>query len=379
MKTKVILLCTGAILLGACQASVSTTCVEGELSGLDNDTLLVDYFAVSDLRQQEMKTDTVVTQQGKFTYSVKGDTVPAELFFYVKPQDGEVSFLRKTVGVIAFPGETVRVSGSMDDYRVDGNEFHRTYAQVQGPYRKKLDAITGLVMSHQKKGTLPQERMDSLHKVYDHLYREMIEEQKKYVSEHPDEDVSVYLLSKLGLRNAQELLPAIGEKARTGAMASLYQAMEKLLEAEKVRKEAALRIVEGKEAPDFRLKDIKGDDFLLSSLRGKYVVLDFWGSWCGWCIKGMSDMKKVYEQYKDRMEIVGIDCGDTEEKWKEAVEEHQLPWVQVRNTSNTDLTVMYAVKGFPTKIVIDREGKIAKIVVGEDPAFYAYLDSLFKK
>ena len=90
-------------------------------------------------------------------------------------------------------------------------------------------------------------------------------------------------------------------------------------------------------------------------------------------------MKKVYEQYKDRMEIVGIDCGDTEEKWKEAVEEHQLPWVQVRNTSNTDLTVMYAVKGFPTKIVIDREGKIAKIVVGEDPAFYAYLDSLFKK
>lgn len=137
-------------------------------------------------------------------------------------------------------------------------------------------------------------------------------------------------------------------------------------------------MVEGVTAPDFTLKDLQGKDLTLSSLRGKYVVLDFWGSWCGWCIKGIPDMKKYYEKYKDRMEILGVDCNDTEEKWKAAVEKHELPWLHVRNTDETDITVKYGIQGYPTKIVIDPEGKVAKIVVGEDPAFYKYLDELFK-
>jgi hypothetical protein len=89
-------------------------------------------------------------------------------------------------------------------------------------------------------------------------------------------------------------------------------------------------------------------------------------------------MKKYYEKYKDRMEILGVDCNDTEEKWKAAVEKHELPWLHVRNTDETDITVKYGIQGYPTKIVIDPEGKVAKIVVGEDPAFYKYLDELFK-
>ena len=58
--------------------------------------------------------------------------------------------------------------------------------------------------------------------------------------------------------------------------------------------------------------------------------------------------------------------------------EHEIPWLHVRNAGQEDLTVVYAVKGFPTKIVIDPQGKITRVVVGEDPAFYTYLDSLFK-
>ena len=121
-----------------------------------------------------------------------------------------------------------------------------------------------------------------------------------------------------------------------------------------------------------------GNDLALSSLRGKYVVLDFWGSWCGWCIKGIPDMKKYYAKYKDRMEILGIDCRDTEAKWKAAVEKYELPWLHVRNAGNLDVSKLYGVPGYPTKIVVDPKGKIAKIVVGEDPAFYTYLDELFK-
>ena len=146
----------------------------------------------------------------------------------------------------------------------------------------------------------------------------------------------------------------------------------------KARKEAEAKIKEGLPAPDFTLNDLNGQPLALSSLRGKYVVLDFWGSWCGWCIKGIPDMKKYYEKYKGKLEILGIDCRDTEEKWKAAVEKHELPWLHVRNAGDPDVSILYAIQGYPTKIVVDPEGKIAKVVVGEDPAFYEYLDELFK-
>jgi thiol-disulfide isomerase/thioredoxin len=83
-------------------------------------------------------------------------------------------------------------------------------------------------------------------------------------------------------------------------------------------------------APDFELPDLQGQPLKLSSLRGKYVVLDFWGSWCIWCIRGIPSMKEAYTKYKDKMEILGVDCRDTEEKWKAAVKEHELPWLHVR-------------------------------------------------
>ena len=129
------------------------------------------------------------------------------------------------------------------------------------------------------------------------------------------------------------------------------------------------------------LPDLQGNQLKLSSLRGKYVVLDFWGSWCIWCIRGIPAMKEAYAKHKDKMEILGVDCNDSEEEWKEAVAEHSLPWLQVRCPDDKlqALSNQYNIEGFPTKIVIDPEGKLVKVVVGEDPAFYTFLDELFKK
>ena len=133
-----------------------------------------------------------------------------------------------------------------------------------------------------------------------------------------------------------------------------------------------------KTAPDFTLTDINGKSLTLSSLRGQYVVLDFWGSWCPWCIKGFPKMKEYYAKYKGKFEILGVDCGDTDIKWKNAVKEHNLPWLQVYNPKTTSVLKDYAIEGFPTKIIIAPDGTVYKTVVGEDPAFYTLLDELFK-
>ena len=132
------------------------------------------------------------------------------------------------------------------------------------------------------------------------------------------------------------------------------------------------------EAPDFTLNDINSQPLKLSSLRGKYVILDFWGSWCVWCIKGFPKMKEYYQKYAGKFEILGIDCNDSEEKWKAAVAKYELPWLHVYNTDNSGVLEQYAIQGFPTKIIVGPDGKIVQTIIGEDPAFYTLLDKLFQ-
>ena len=133
-------------------------------------------------------------------------------------------------------------------------------------------------------------------------------------------------------------------------------------------------------APEIELPDLQGNKLKLSSLRGKYVILDFWGSWCVWCIRGLPNMKAYYAKYKDKLEILGVDCNDTEERWRAAVNEHQIPWLHVRCDEKAMRGVgeKYRISGFPTKVIIDPDGKVVKTVVGEDPAFYTFLDELLK-
>lgn len=131
-------------------------------------------------------------------------------------------------------------------------------------------------------------------------------------------------------------------------------------------------------APDFTLPNADGGEFTLSSLRGQYVILDFWGTWCGWCIKGMPKLKEYYEKYRGKFEVVGVDCGDVTAKWKAALKVLDLPWTNVQVGRDNGVSRQYNVKSFPTKVIIDPQGYIVKISVGEDPRFYTTLDKMFK-
>ena len=141
---------------------------------------------------------------------------------------------------------------------------------------------------------------------------------------------------------------------------------------------SAQSIVEGARAPEFSAMKTDGSVFTLSSLQGKFVVLDFWGSWCVWCIRGIPSMKEAYAKHKGKVEFVGIACRDTEEKWKAATAKYELPWISTLNPAANDLVKVYEIQGFPTKIVIKPDGTIAKVILGEDPAFYTFLDSILK-
>ena len=133
----------------------------------------------------------------------------------------------------------------------------------------------------------------------------------------------------------------------------------------------------GATAPMFTLKDNNGKDLSLSDLKGKHVVIDFWGTWCPWCVKGIPEMKTSYEKYSDKLEILSVDCGDKEGDWKDAVKELEMTWKNVFDAKN-EVAEQYEIQGFPTKIVLDPEGNILKVFVGESEEFYQYLDNILK-
>ncbi|MET0464628.1 MAG: TlpA disulfide reductase family protein [Chitinophagaceae bacterium] len=86
----------------------------------------------------------------------------------------------------------------------------------------------------------------------------------------------------------------------------------------------ASTVVAGAKAKEFNLTDIKGNSFSLADQKGKYVVLDFWGSWCVPCIQGLPKMKEYYEKYKTKVEFVGIVCNDLPGPWEAAVKKYNM-------------------------------------------------------
>ena len=164
-----------------------------------------------------------------------------EAFFYAQPRNGAAAAsLRKSIRVLAFPGETVEVSGSMDDYHMKGNAFHQAYEEVRAlykPYEDKMHKVTQVIMDMQSKGMMTRERLDSLRQIYEPINADMKKVKEDYIRQHPDEDISVYLISDFG-KTASDLLDLIGEKAQNGPMAPLYKAMKEAIERQKAREEA---------------------------------------------------------------------------------------------------------------------------------------------
>ena len=134
----------------------------------------------------------------------------------------------------------------------------------------------------------------------------------------------------------------------------------------------------GTTAPELALPTMSGSTLKLSSLRGKYVVLDFWASWCGPCMSGMPEMKKYYAKYKSKVEFLGVNCDDDPAAWKKAVKAAALPWKHVNYSGNVQAMQKFNVSGLPTKIIIDPKGKVVYSCVGEQPVFYTKLEQLLK-
>lgn len=117
----------------------------------------------------------------------------------------------------------------------------------------------------------------------------------------------------------------------------------------------------GSMAPEFTMNDTEGKPFSLSQLKGKYVLIDFWASWCAPCRGENPNVVAAYNQYKDKnFTILGVSLDENKEKWLQAIKADKLSWKQVSDLQGWDnATVpMYGYDGIPYNVLIDPSGKI---------------------
>ncbi len=133
-------------------------------------------------------------------------------------------------------------------------------------------------------------------------------------------------------------------------------------------------------APQFSGKSYNGEEINFADYRGKYVLLDFWGTWCAPCVAEISHLKKIYEKYADKnFEIIGI-AKDKKAKIEKFVKEKNIAWPQIIQDELNEIITLYNVRGYPTTILLDPDGKIIaknlrstllddklKEVLGKDP------------
>ena len=122
-----------------------------------------------------------------------------------------------------------------------------------------------------------------------------------------------------------------------------------------------------KELADFTLKTPEGNDWKLSSLRGKVVLVDFWASWCLPCRASIPHLKELYAQYNPAgLEIVSVSIDARTEAWKKAVGQEKMAWPQVLDSYKgtgdySDMALAYGIKMIPWSVLLDKEGKVLAI------------------
>ena len=320
------------------------------------------YLMEADSAQVSVVDSVNLSEDGKFQF--KHPSLFANLYklrigsnvFDVIAQNGDDITFKTDMGDST---HTYTITGSQESEKIQ--EFNR----LTNEYGAKTEKI---VAEYQAKLGKLGHPSDSLMAVYRPMFMKSQDEMNKavykFVTENEKSLAAFYAAISLDTYKYEQQLVAYADaiKDTFKGNAAVQQFVKQMM--------LAKPISVGHKAPEFTTMDLNGKPIKLSDYKGKYVMLDFWASWCGPCRAEMPNVVKQYSVYKNKgLNILGISLDDDKQAWQKGIGELNMTWAQASDLKKFDgpTEKLYHIEAIPANFIIDPQGNIvAKNLTGTD-------------
>lgn len=314
--------------------SAQKTTIKGTL--INHDDMYKEITLENVLTETELTT--VKIKKNKFSFET--EAIEETDFYKLELDDNNYILL------VVVPGESIEIKADLNDLfspTVKGSQssalIYDTYNELE-KYEEEKDSLIAKVESKREEYLV------------------------KIVTENTDKLSVLFFLDQLDESKYMELYKKVSEELNE-------KYPDNILVQDLQGSTTNMQSIEvGSEAPEINLPTPDGENIKLSSLRGKVVLIDFWASWCGPCIREIPTLVELYKTYKtEGFEIYGVSLDANKEGWTGAIKEHDMKWIHVSDLKywQSEAAGTYNVEGIPHTVLIDKNGIIiAKDLRGEE-------------